>query len=173
MAPAIQPAAVAVNIIENGFGYQLMTKSHQVSELLPSLPKGEKLLYPSPETMITSGLTIVLQNKPVQTKFQLTLPAVPAGRVQIASTATATPSFTGLATWYPIDTGLTAASREFKRGTKLLVTNLANKESVVVRINDYGPKQYTGVSLDLSRESFLAISPLTAGKIRVKYQVLP
>lgn len=46
--------------------------------------------------------------------------------------------------------GLTAAHRSLPFGSRVLVTNLSNKRSVVVRINDRGPHT-RGRLIDLSR----------------------
>jgi len=164
----LSASSIPVNILENGFTYQITTQPLRAAELIAGMNKeGLELLYPSPETILTPNLTVILQSDRVETKFKLT-----QTRSYQTPAETETPTFTGLATWYQIPTGLTAASREFKRGTKLLVTNLANGKSVTVRINDYGPKVYTGVSLDLGHEAFAQLASLSEGKIRVKYRVV-
>ncbi len=67
---------------------------------------------------------------------------------------------------------LTAAHRTLPFGTKLLVTNVANGESVIVTVNDRGPYA-TGVKLDLSKSAFAAIASVSAGIITVQYKILP
>lgn len=51
----------------------------------------------------------------------------------------------------------TAAHRSLKFGTKVKVTNLANKKSVIVTINDRGPHT-RGREIDLAKRPFLDIS---------------
>jgi len=162
---------ITVNILENGFSYQLTSQRNiTVAELLESMGKERKfLVYPEPSNLLASSTTIILEDQPIKARFQLSKPSLSNTPTNPPTNA---PIFTGLATWYYVDTGLTAASREFRRGTVLLVTNAANNKSVEVRINDYGPKAYTGVSLDLSHQAFAQIAPLSQGKIRVRYQVL-
>ena len=67
--------------------------------------------------------------------------------------------------------GITAASKTLPFNTKVKVTNLANGQSVVVRINDRGP-YITGRCLDLSRGAFSQIASLGTGAITVAYEVV-
>ena len=67
--------------------------------------------------------------------------------------------------------GLTAASKTLAFNTKVKVTNLANGQSVVVRINDRGP-YVTGRCLDLARGAFSQIAALSTGVITVSWQVV-
>jgi rare lipoprotein A (peptidoglycan hydrolase) len=60
----------------------------------------------------------------------------------------------------------TAASRTLTRYSKAKVTNPANGKSVVVYINDYGPKEYTGIEIDLSSHAFAQLAPLSKGLIK-------
>ena len=61
----------------------------------------------------------------------------------------------GEASWYARGLkrpdALTAASRTWPRGKRLLVIHPGNRRAVVVRVNDYGPEAWTGRVLDLSR----------------------
>jgi rare lipoprotein A len=66
---------------------------------------------------------------------------------------------------------MTAANKEWKFGTKVRVTNLANGNSVEVKINDRGP-YVAGRCIDLSRAAFQKIASLNAGVINAKYEVL-
>jgi rare lipoprotein A len=66
---------------------------------------------------------------------------------------------------------MTAAHRTLPMGSRVRVTNRANGESVTVRINDRGP-YIGGRCLDLSRAAFAAIGKISAGVMRVKYEVL-
>jgi len=66
---------------------------------------------------------------------------------------------------------LTAAHRSLPFGTRVRVTNQANGESVIVRINDRGPFHGNRV-IDLSREAAAEIGLLRAGIGRVTIEVL-
>lgn len=65
---------------------------------------------------------------------------------------------------------LTAAHRTYPFGTKVRVTNLNNNKSVVVRITDRPGRTYAVI--DLSKEAFRQISPISKGKIPVKIDKL-
>ena len=67
--------------------------------------------------------------------------------------------------------GLTAAHRSLPFGSRVLVTNLANQRSVVVRINDRGPHT-RGRLIDLSRAAAEKIGMLRSGTARVRVQGL-
>jgi rare lipoprotein A len=67
--------------------------------------------------------------------------------------------------------GLTAAHKTLAFDTRVRVTNTANGESVVVRINDRGPF-VAGRCMDLSRGAFDAIASLSSGVITAKYEIL-
>lgn len=66
---------------------------------------------------------------------------------------------------------LTAAHQTLPFNTKVLVTNLQNNKSVVVRINDRGPFK-TGRIIDLSEEAAEKIDSKKQGTTYVKLQVL-
>lgn len=75
---------------------------------------------------------------------------------------------TGESTWYdPPWSGLTAAHKTLPIGTMVTVTNLANGQSVLVRINDRGPYA-PGRIIDLSPEAFSVISDLGFGVLDVR-----
>lgn len=67
--------------------------------------------------------------------------------------------------------GLTAAHRSLPFGTKVLVTNLANGKSVIVRINDRGPF-VGGRIIDLSLGAAQIVGITATGVGRVKITVL-
>lgn len=67
--------------------------------------------------------------------------------------------------------GYTAAHRTLPFNTRVRVTNVANGQSVIVRINDRGP-YVSGRCLDLSRAAFDAIASLSSGVATVRYEVL-
>ena len=65
--------------------------------------------------------------------------------------------------------GLTAAHRQLPFGTRVLVTNLSNNKSVVVRINDRGPHT-RGRLIDLSRQAAEQLGMLRSGTAKVRVQ---
>jgi len=67
--------------------------------------------------------------------------------------------------------GLTAAHKEYPFGTILKVTNLKNKKSVIVRVNDRGPF-IQGRTIDLSRGAAVQIGMILEGVTKVKIEVL-
>ena len=66
---------------------------------------------------------------------------------------------------------MTAAHRSLKFGTRVKVTNLRNKRSVTVRINDRGPF-IRGRIIDLSYAAAKKIRMLGDGVVRVRVTVL-
>lgn len=66
----------------------------------------------------------------------------------------------------------TAASREFKRGSLVSVTNIQNNKSVIVLINDYGPDKsiHPEREIDLSYHAFNMIADPGLGLINIKYK---
>jgi len=66
---------------------------------------------------------------------------------------------------------LTAAHRTFPFGTKVRVTNLENKKSVVVRVNDRGPFK-EGRIIDLSLAAAKELDLVKTGTAKVKLEVL-
>ena len=67
--------------------------------------------------------------------------------------------------------GLSAAHRQLPFGTRVLVTNLSNNKSVVVRINDRGPHT-RGRLIDLSRKAAQQLDMLSTGTAKVRVQGL-
>lgn len=67
--------------------------------------------------------------------------------------------------------GLTAAHRTLPFGTKVLVTNVKNGKSVIVRINDRGPF-IRGRIIDLSLGAAKAVGLTATGVAKVKITVL-
>jgi rare lipoprotein A len=68
--------------------------------------------------------------------------------------------------------GLTAASNQYKFGTKLKVTNISNGRSVIVRVNDRGGFEPLGRIIDLSRGAADAIGMRSAGVTQVKIEMV-
>jgi len=66
---------------------------------------------------------------------------------------------------------MTAAHRKLAFGTMVRVTNKANGQSVVVRINDRGPF-VKGRIIDLSRAAFSSIGNTSAGVLDVTVEVV-
>ena len=66
---------------------------------------------------------------------------------------------------------LTAAHPGLPFGTRVLVTNLSNDKSVVVRINDRGPHT-RGRLIDLSRKAAQQLDMLRTGTAKVRVQGL-
>ncbi|HVQ44888.1 MAG TPA: septal ring lytic transglycosylase RlpA family protein [Candidatus Saccharimonadia bacterium] len=125
------------------------------------------------------GITL---NKPI---VGVSVHTSAAGGVQIQAPVIAGPptpqpvggpaAMTGRGSWYalglPAPDSLTCASRTFPRGTYLLVKDLYNNNTVVCRVNDYGPEAWTGRIIDLSRGSFSAVDNLGRGTIPVELRV--
>lgn len=71
------------------------------------------------------------------------------------------------------DSQMTCASWDYPFGTKLEVTNLVNKKSVVCRVNDRGPAKRLNRKIDLSKAAFKKIADPRKGLTRVKISVVP
>lgn len=108
-------------------------------------------------------------------------------RVSRGLSAPSRDSQMGYASWYgnefhgrPTSSGelynmnkFTAAHRTLPLGTPILVTNLSNGRSILVKVNDRGPFADTGNRiLDLSQCAFRAIAPLGAGVARIRIDVM-
>lgn len=87
----------------------------------------------------------------------------------------------GVTSWYPYslpdypnysDTHLTAASRDYPRGTKLVVCTEDRGYCVTVRVNDFGPEEWTGRQIDLSNAAFRQLAPLSRGLLKVTVREL-
>ncbi|RLD64103.1 MAG: hypothetical protein DRI95_10930 [Bacteroidetes bacterium] len=65
----------------------------------------------------------------------------------------------------------TAAHRELKFGTLLKVTNLGNKFSVIVRVNDRGPFKHNRI-IDLSKKAAKEIDMIKSGIADVKIEII-
>ncbi len=66
---------------------------------------------------------------------------------------------------------LTAAHRTLPFGTRVRVTNLNNKKSVIVRINDRGPYA-KGRIIDLSAQAARELNMIRAGVVPVRVERL-
>jgi len=67
---------------------------------------------------------------------------------------------------------LTAANPSLPFNSVVRVTNEANGQSVIVRINDRGPVYSSDRCLDLSRGAFTSIANVGDGVVDVRYEVL-
>lgn len=65
----------------------------------------------------------------------------------------------------------TAAHRDLPFNTMVEITNLANDKSVIVRINDRGPHQYTRI-IDVSYAAAKGLGLVSAGISNVKLKVI-
>ena len=106
---------------------------------------------------------------------------VPSSTTTTTTTAPATGNSCGVS-WYASGSrtangeafnpdGLTAASKTLPFNTLVKVTNPANGNSVIVRINDRGP-YVTGRCLDLARGAFSQIASLGTGAITATWEVV-
>ena len=69
-------------------------------------------------------------------------------------------------------TKLTAAHKELPFGTVVKVTNLENRRSVKVRINDRGPFGDRRRIIDLSRAAAETIDMISTGVVEVRVEIL-
>lgn len=69
------------------------------------------------------------------------------------------------------NTELTAAHRDFPFGTWVCVTDVESGKSVIVRINDRGPRKHSRL-IDLSYEAARHLDMLKAGIRRVRVDVI-
>ena len=69
------------------------------------------------------------------------------------------------------DVALTAAHNSLPFGTKVLIENIANGRSVVVRINDRGPF-VAGRIIDLSKAAVEKLDFIAAGMADVRLSVI-
>lgn len=66
---------------------------------------------------------------------------------------------------------MTAAHRKLPFGTLVKVTNISNNKSVVVRVNDRGPKR-KGSDIDLSKAAATQLDFIEEGIIKVRMQII-
>jgi len=115
----------------------------------------------------------------------VTPPPLPAPARAAPGAAKAPEAVVGVASWYgrefqgrPTASGdaydrhdLTAASTVIPMGSRVRVTNLDNRQSVEVTINDHGPF-VKGRSLDLSEQAAKIIGMTKNGTAKVRMEVL-
>ena len=78
----------------------------------------------------------------------------------------------GIASWYRYKHCLCAASTEFKKGSRLMVTRLSNGKSITVIVNDYGPEEAMNRIIDLDSVAYKQLGPLGSGIMRVRIEQL-
>jgi rare lipoprotein A len=69
------------------------------------------------------------------------------------------------------DSAFTAAHKTLKFGTKVKVTNLSNKKSIIVKINDRGPF-VRGRIIDLSKAAAISLGFYRKGLTKVRIEPL-
>ncbi len=97
----------------------------------------------------------------------------PEGRFRVATRSSGMRS--GKATWYKYKGCPCAASPDYPKGTKVLVTSQADPaKQVIVRINDWGPDRalFPDRAIDLDKTAFVKLSPTSAGVVRVNVEPL-
>ncbi len=81
----------------------------------------------------------------------------------------------GSASWYGYKHCNCAASPDYPKGTRLLVTRVDKPEkSVIVKVNDYGPdrSQFPDRIIDLDKTAYKKLAPLGSGVIDVRVERL-
>ncbi|MBI4652824.1 hypothetical protein HY750_01035 [Candidatus Kuenenbacteria bacterium] len=80
----------------------------------------------------------------------------------------------GMASWYCPKWcyKLSAAHPKYPKGTNLKVTNLENKKSIIVIVNDFGPDKsiHPDRIIDLTKTAFDKIANIGQGTVRVKVE---
>ncbi|MEA2064741.1 MAG: RlpA-like double-psi beta-barrel domain-containing protein [Patescibacteria group bacterium] len=79
----------------------------------------------------------------------------------------------GVASYYRWKDCDCAASPDYPKGTRLKVTNIDNKKSVIVTVNDYGPVRaiFPERAIDLDKTAFAKIASLSAGLCNVRVEL--
>lgn len=146
-------------------------------------PKRERVTAPSsslapPAQSEKQKTTTVPQSHTEKAQVALTPPQAPEIKPSKPDSATGGPPETGRASWYEIQAatasgeamdkdGLTAAHPSLPLGTKVLVENLDNGRSVVVRINDRGPFARNR-AIDLSKAAAKKLDMIADGVANVR-----
>ncbi|MFN8576826.1 MAG: septal ring lytic transglycosylase RlpA family protein [Candidatus Sericytochromatia bacterium] len=190
--PLIKTKEIAQNLNE-----LLNEKQLRPDSILPAIRNGKYIARVNEKTIfsVDEKIAKTMKNDPAQltmkwvNNLRLALGGNQVGyRVSRSlSVRSSSSSQVGYSSWYgsgfhgrPTASGeaynmykFTAAHRTLPLGTPILVTNLANGRSVMVKVNDRGPYADTGNRvIDLSQAAFSAISPLGAGVIRIKIDVM-
>lgn len=181
---AAEAESITVEVRINGLTTSYTTAYHTVGELVDTIypPDQVTSVFPPRTTELTAHLQVTIQVKPVKVNpvvaANLQLAQVTATKIpppptpRPAPPQPKSPTYSGTATWYRFGSNLTTASTQFPLGTRLRVTADASGKYVDVTVNDYGPSEDTGVTLDLNRPAFAKLAPVGAGKILVRYYVI-
>jgi rare lipoprotein A len=140
--------------------------------------------------LVALSATFAWAQTPAPAPAPVAAPATPAAPVAAPAPAAAVVAAsadanTGKAAWYGkkfngrktasgqrYNAGLlTAASKTLPFGTLVRVTNVKNKKSVVVRINDRGPSQPDRI-IDVSRAAAARLGMLRSGVAEVELKVV-
>ncbi|MFA6398623.1 MAG: septal ring lytic transglycosylase RlpA family protein [Patescibacteria group bacterium] len=169
----------AVTVSINGLTDIYTTKATEVGDLIAELNIQEPIVAvtPRPESRLTAATLVTVTTKPtdrnsiVAANMQATIDKVAADikKQEEALKVPKSPVREGYASWYVFGNGMNTASREFPRGTKVHVIAIKSGKSVDVVVNDFGPEDWTGMSLDLNHTAFAKLAPLGAGIINVRY----
>lgn len=81
----------------------------------------------------------------------------------------------GEASWYKYKNCLCAASRDYPKNTRLKITNITEEsknfdKSIIVKINDYGPEEWTGRIIDLDKKAYQQLGNLKGGIMNVRIE---
>ncbi|MGB9665225.1 MAG: septal ring lytic transglycosylase RlpA family protein [Ignavibacteria bacterium] len=123
---------------------------------------------------IKSKLNISLNNQKNEPQYSQMVPVITYKPIGILKASWYGPGFHGRQTangeiYNQFE--LTAAHKTMKFGTLLRLTNLENKKSIIVRINDRGP-YIEGRDLDLSYASAKALGIIKPGVRRLKVELV-
>jgi rare lipoprotein A len=145
-------------------------------------PERERLAAPSPSSLSATQtekqkMTAAPQSRKKNVHIALTPPQAPEIKQTKPEPATGGPPETGRASWYELQSttasgeameedALTAAHPSLPLGTKVLVENLDNGRSIVVRINDRGPFARDRI-IDLSKAAAEKLDMIADGVANV------
>ncbi len=146
----------------------------------PGTPRARRFVLPEGTALSIAAAAVVAALAVGLLAGRLTPPDETPVRSVVAGAGASGPVC--VASWY--DTGevtapglpfdpreLAAASKTLAFGTRVVVTELIHRRSVVVRINDRGP-YVDGRCIDLTPAAFSLIAPLEMGLVPVRIEVL-
>ena len=165
----------AIPVILNIYGKEdrIFTHKEKVLEVLDKEKiefKDDDLIDVNLEAEIFPGLEIKIWKK-LKPKPKITISQ--NSQRTTKNTAKTTNIQIGKATWYHFGAnGDFCASNTFKRGTKLLVTNLENNCQVIVTVSGSGPFGSPQLIIDLEKSAFSKLASLSKGVIKIKVEKL-
>lgn len=175
--PEVNAKTVLVSI--NGLTETYTTFSPTVGGLITELMIAETIITVTPprsnkltdQTQIAITTKPTLRNSTVAANMQATIQKVQEEikKREAALAIPKSPIYEGYASWYAFGNGMNTASRQFPRGSKIRVIAVNSGKTIDVIVNDFGPEDWTGVSLDLNRPAFAKLAPLGAGIIPIRY----